>query len=320
MIDPLTRRTFLARTGACAGAITLARSLSTIAPARAAPLSMTEIAPGVFVHQGRHETFSPENAGDVANLAVIAGKDSLAVVDTGGSAIAARNFLEAIRKISGKPIRYVINTHMHPDHVFGNAVFQAEKPIFVAHHKMARGLAARADHYLQVNKDLLGAASFEGVSIVMPTEFVTDRTELDLGDRKLTLVARPTAHTDNDLTVFDNATKTLILGDLLFSGHIPALDGSIAGWLAVMEALKNEKADRAVPGHGPASMPWPDALLAQERYLRAIAADVRSMIKQNKTLKDALQTAGQSEKDQWLLADQFHARNVTAAFAELEWE
>ncbi len=122
------------------------------------------------------------------------------------------------------------------------------------------------------------------------------------------------------MTVFDKSTGTLILGDLLFSQHIPTLDGSITGWLALIQTLRTEKADRVVPGHGPASMSWPDSLDPLELYLRSIADDVRAMIKDNKTLSEATQTAGASQKDKWLLASEFHVRNVTAAFAELEWE
>ena len=76
----------------------------------------------------------------------------------------------------------------------------------------------------------------------------------------------------------------------------------------------------AVPGHGPASMPWPSALAAEQRYLSKVADEVRGMIKQGKTLAEAAETAGLSEKDAWLLFKEYHARNVSAAFAELEWE
>jgi hypothetical protein len=65
---------------------------------------------------------------------------------------------------------------------------------------------------------------------------------------------------------------------------------------------------------------WPDALAAEKRYLARIAADVRTFIEQGRTLAQAAKEAGLSEKDAWLLFDAYHARNVSAAFAELEWE
>jgi len=315
MNNKLTRKDFLTATATLA----VAQWLPAVSRAKAASENMTEVAPGLFVHHGVNATFNPENAGDICNLSLVVGKDAVAVIDTGGSAISGRAFLSAIRAITDKPIKYVINTHMHPDHVFGNAAFKPENTTFVAHYKMARGLAARADHYLAANKALLGDA-FAGTEIVLPTEHVKEPRDIDLGERVITLVPRPTAHTDNDMTVYDHATDTLIAGDLLFSEHIPTLDGSIVGWLSVINTLRGEKAARVVPGHGPPSMEWPSALDPLERYLRRITDDVRSMIKDGKTLNDAIKSAAADERSKWLLADDFHARNVTAAFAELEWE
>lgn len=283
-------------------------------------LTVTEVAPGVFVHQGQYGLFTPRNSGDVSNCGFVVGSQAVAVVDTCGSFKLGQTLLDAVRARTDKPVRYVINTHMHPDHVFGNAAFEPEKPHFVGHKKLARALSARADRYLAANKDLLGADAFEGTRIVIPDIPVEDRLEIDLGERKLILLARPTAHTDNDLTVLDVQTGTAFLGDLLFSVHVPALDGSIRGWLTLLDKLAAEKVARVVPGHGPPSMPWPEALQPVQRYLVTVAGEVRSAIKAGRTLAATSKTAGESERNSWQLFDEFNARNVSAAFAELEWE
>jgi quinoprotein relay system zinc metallohydrolase 2 len=312
----LTRQTFL-RGALALSATPLIRTI----PARAAvSLAVSEIAPGVFVHQGSYELQSPENYGDIANATFVVGNDAVAVVDTLGSAKAGRELHAAIRAVTDKPIRYVINSHMHPDHVFGNAAFKADNPAFVAHHKMGRGLAARAERYMAANKDTLGPDAFEGTEIVLPTVPVEATMTLDLGGRSLICEAQKTAHTDNDLTIRDTATDTLILADLLFSVHIPTLDGSIKGWLALLNGLAQTKAARVVPGHGPHAMELPGAIEPEQHYLSTIATGVRELIKNGKTLEEATRTVGLSERDKWKLFDDFHARNVTAAFAELEWE
>ena len=285
------------------------------------PYEANEIAPGVFVHEGRYELFTPRNSGDVSNTGFIIGREGVAVIDTGGSAKLGAELLKAIRSRTDLPIKYVINTHMHPDHVFGNAAFLDEKPTFVGHHKLPRALGARADRYLKINEELLGHEAFEGTKIIPPALLVENKLELDLGGRTLVLEAHKTAHTDNDLTVYDKQTKTLFLGDVLFAKHVPALDGSIRGWLALLDQL-SERQDIAnvVPGHGPVSTDWPGALAAEKRYLARIADDVRDFIKKGHTLAQAADEAGLSEKDAWLLFEEYHARNVSAAYAELEWE
>jgi quinoprotein relay system zinc metallohydrolase 2 len=291
------------------------------AQAISTPYDVRQIAPGVFVHEGRYELFTPSNSGDVSNTGFIIGRDGVAVIDTGGSPRVGAELLKAIRARTDLPIKYVINTHMHPDHVFGNAAFDDEKPTFVGHHKLPRALAARADRYLKANEELLGEEAFDGTQIIPPTLLVEDKLELDLGGRVVILEAHKTAHTDNDVTVYDKQTGTLFLGDLLFAKHVPALDGSIRGWLALLDQLSQRKdVARVVPGHGPASVDWPNALAAEKRYLARIADDVRAFIKQGRTLAQAAKEAGLSEKDAWLLFEEYHARNVSAAFAELEWE
>jgi quinoprotein relay system zinc metallohydrolase 2 len=289
-------------------------------PGRAASDFATAIAPGVYVHQGQYALYTPENEGDVSNSGFIIGRDAVAVVDTGGSEHVGERLHAAIRAVTALPIRYVINTHMHPDHVLGNAAFEADQPVFVGHAKLARGLGARAERYLSINKELAGAAAFAGTKIVLPTMAISEPTTLDLGGREIVLSPQKTAHTDNDLIIRDTQTGTLFLGDILFSGHIPAIDGSILGWISVLETLMKEPAERVVPGHGPPSMPWPDAAKPELHYLEVVRDDVRTLIKGNRTLTEAMQTAGRSEKNAWKLFDDYHARNVSAAFAELEWE
>ena len=310
------RRVFLAGSAAAAAA-----TLLTPQQSRAASIPfVTEVAPGVFVHQGIHALYAPENQGNISNSGFIIGRDCVAAIDTGGSAIIGQQMHDAIRSLTGRPVRYVINTHMHPDHIFGNAPFKPDNPEFVAHRNMARGLAARAERYMTRNKELLGDEAFKGIEIIMPTRGIDSVTSLDLGDRVLELSPQKTAHTDNDLTIRDKKTDTLFLGDLLFAGHVPTIDGSIRGWIAVMDQMTKVPAARVVPGHGPASMGWPDGADPLRHYLTTLATDIRALIKDGKTISDAMVSAGQSEKDAWQLFDDYNARNASAAFAELEWE
>ena len=284
------------------------------------PLPLREIAEGVYVYQAPYALARPANEGAIANVGFIVGRDAVAVVDTGGSLRAGRMLLAAIRAKTELPIRYVINTHMHPDHVLGNAAFLTEHPRFVGHHKLARGLEARAGTYLESARRDLGEGAFSGTTLVLPDLSVDGVVFLDLGDRRIDLEAHPTAHTDNDLTVFDHRTGTWFLGDLLFMGHVPALDGRLKGWLALMERARERNVARVVPGHGPHAAPWPEALAPQERYLRDLEAGVRDALKAGRTMTDVAAGIGVAEQQAWALFDAFHARNSVSAYKELEWE
>jgi glyoxylase-like metal-dependent hydrolase (beta-lactamase superfamily II) len=199
----------------------------------AIPFPLTEVAPGIYVHQGLHEDYSQNNHGDIANLGFIVGSRCVSVLDSGGSLTVGRALRAAIKRTTHVPICYVITSHVHPDHSLGNLAFREDTPLI---------------------------------------------------DR------------------------------------IPALDGSVKGWLSLIEELRDMEAVRVIPGHGPVSAPWPEALAAEQRYLQTLVDEIRALIARGGTLEEAMETVGDSEKDRWILFAQYHKRNVSKVFVELEWE
>jgi quinoprotein relay system zinc metallohydrolase 2 len=284
-----------------------------------AVFQLEEIAPGVYAHQGETALMTRENLGGIANLGAIVGDESVAVIDTGGSLVQGQAFLAALREKTPKPIRYVINTHAHPDHVFGNGAFAGPGVTFVGHKNLPRALASRGAHYLSAFRATMGDA-LDGVTIVAPTLTVADNLTLDLGGREIELTAWRTAHSEADLTVLDKKTGTLFAGDLLFLQHVPVVDGSLLGFLEVADRLAAIKAERVVPGHGPMVAPWPKALDDERAYLTRLTADLRAAIKKGESVKAAASEAATGERDKWRLFEDYNARNATAGFAELEWE
>ena len=300
-------------------AVFSASLFSASAGAAGAVFRLEEIAPGVYAHQGETALMTRENFGAIANLGAIVGDESVAVVDTGGSLVEGRAFLAALREKTQKPIRYVINTHAHPDHVFGNGAFAGPGVTFVGHKNLPRALAARGEHYLSAFRATMGDA-LDGVTIIAPTLTVAESLTLDLGGREIELTAWRTAHSEADLTVLDKKTGTLFAGDLLFLQHVPVVDGSLLGFLDVADRLAAIRAERVVPGHGPMVAPWPKALDDERAYLTRLTADLRAAIRKGESVKAAASEAAAGERDKWRLFEDYNARNATAGFAELEWE
>ncbi|MBV8936694.1 MAG: quinoprotein relay system zinc metallohydrolase 2 [Alphaproteobacteria bacterium] len=282
-------------------------------------LPVTEVVSGIFVHNGVHEEASAANEDGIANIGFIIGNDAVAVIDPGGSFAEGRALRAAVRARTDRPIRYVILTHIHPDHILGAAAFRGDHPEFVGHDKLPGALNQRGDYYLRRLRDALGDEA-NGSEVVLPTRLVADRLELDLGGRRLSVQAYRPAHTDNDLTVYDHETRTFWLGDLLFVDRIPVIDGSLVGWLDQLNELTATPAERAIPGHGPVSVPWPAGAAPERRYLEAVVHDTRKAIKSGIGIANAYRQVANSERGNWLLFDEYHPRNVTAAYKELEWE
>lgn len=293
-------------------------------PLAAAPLQVDRIAPGVYVHIGQHKDVDDGYDGDIANIGFIVGADAVAVIDTGGSYAVGAALREALRAITQLPVRYVINTHGHPDHVFGNAAFLAAdgtkpQPQFIGHARLPRTLALRHDGYLRTLKKQL-VAGFDKSSLVAPTMTVQDHLTLDLGHRKLELSAWPNAHTDTDVTVLDSATGTLWTGDLLFIERTPAVDGDVNGWLAATEQLKTLPATMVVPGHGPVTRDKNQALDRQAAYLSTLLRDVRASVDRGDDMTATMATAAASERGRWQLFDAVNRRNVNLLYPRMEWE
>lgn len=310
----------LSRRQAIGRALALGLLAAAAGPAEDPPLPVAEVAPGIFVFHGAHEEATAGNLGGIANLGFVVGAEAVAVIDTGGSLAEGRRLLAAVRRQTDLPVRHVIDTHFHPDHVLGNAAFAGPGTTIIGHANLPRGLGARADSYMQGLEDALGNAA-AGTAIVPPTLLVRDRLTLDLGGRPLALRAWPPAHTDADLTVLDTTTGTLFAGDLVFLQRVPAIDGSLHGWLDAIAGLRREAGIRqVVPGHGPVAADWPGALDDEERYLGVILSETRAALAAGRSLDQAVATVGRSERRRWLLFDDYNDRNVATAYTELEWE
>ncbi|WP_293391024.1 quinoprotein relay system zinc metallohydrolase 2 [Nevskia sp.] len=302
-----------------ASIVLLAGTLLTQATA-APDFSLEKVADGIYVHRGQQQDATAANGGDIANIGYIVGDRCVAVIDSGGSLAIGTALRDAIRRATAKPVCYVIHTHVHPDHSFGDAAFSDPATVFVAHAEYPAAMAARRDGFLANLKNTLGAAA-DGSDSAAPSLLVSDHEMLDLGNRRLSLQAWPTAHTNNDLTVFDERTQTLWTGDLLFVDRIPVVDGRALGWLKVMTALRALKPAHLIPGHGPVQHDVDAAFAPQRQYLDQLISSVRAALKAGSTLAQTVETLGnQLPQKAWLLFDDYHRRNVTAVYTELEWE
>jgi len=277
-----------------------------------------EIGPGVFVHIGKHLDVDEGYDGDICNIGFIVGEESIAVIDTGGSYLVANKLLKYISDNFKQPVKYVINTHAHLDHVYGNVVF-SDADIY-GHKDLSKALKSRADIYQGINERYLGKIS-DRSPLILPNKLVDiNKPEyIDLGNRKVRLEAYPIAHTESDLTVFDEKTKILWSGDLVFSERTPVVDGDIHGFINVLEDLNKQEIDLVIPGHGlPSSKQY--AIQPMVEYLIILRDDIRQFIDNGESLEFAIDNAASSQKDQWLLFDIQNKRNVNRIFPMMEWE
>ena len=227
--------------------------LVTLLLAQHALADLTKLADNVYAYVGVTDA-SPAHS-FAANAGIIIGRDGVLVVDTLISAKEGERFLADIRKVTTKPIKFVVNTHTHLDHALGNCVFAKVGATVISHEADRASLAAQGEDLIK-NAGAYGLTpqDMAGTEIVVPTVAFSDQMLIDLGDEDVRLIRTGPSHTAGSLVVYLPKEKLLFSGDILFTDFHPFLaDGDFSGWSATIDKLLTMDIDRIVPGHGPLS-------------------------------------------------------------------
>ena len=284
-------------------------------------LSMKEVATGIFVHQGKHLDVDDGYQGDICNIGFIIGKNSVAVIDTGGSESMGYALLSEIQKRTNLPVKYVINTHVHLDHIYGNVAFKGEGLKFIGHENLTKAMKLREEFYKGLNLKYLNIPYEKSIQI--PPNLlvkVTQPLEIDLGDRLLKITACPTAHTNTDITIEDYKTSTLWTGDLLFAERTPVVDGDIHGFINAIDSMSQVKFNLLIPGHGTPTLKPNIAWNNIRRYLVTLRDDIRAAIDEGLDLQMAIDNIAKEESSNWELFDIQNGRNINMIYPKMEWE
>ena len=229
---------------------------------------LEELADGVFANM-REDHW--------ANTGIVIGDDAVLVVDAGLTPRMARDLVDTAKRLTPKPIRYLVDTHHHGDHSFGNIGF-APFAASIGHAntrkalerdpKMAEGWAAR---YPEMAEDLAE------VVITPPVITYDQRLTISLGNHTVELRHFGPAHTDNDSVVAVPDAQVAFMGDLVCNGYNAVMsDGDSAGWERALSAVEESwPVQRIVPGHGATA--GADALATQRAYLQALRAKLREL-------------------------------------------
>ncbi|MEM9061721.1 MAG: MBL fold metallo-hydrolase [Pseudomonadota bacterium] len=283
-------------------------------------LGFSEIAPGVFVHKGRYDSApNQENRGDLANVGFVIGEASVAVIDTGMHPWIGRAMLNAIRRETALPISAIILTGAGPERVLGTGPLLEDGGSVIGHHVLAETLAERADELVRNLQDVL-PDSLSPTDVVVPDDGVSGTRTISLGNRELTLTAHETGPAGYELTVLDEKSGTLFAGDLLYQRQVPALSGPPQAWIDTLKSLSELPATRAVPGHGPVAMRWPEGSGPVSRYLLTLEQDIKAEIAAGSEIEAAARRAGADEQYRWLNFDETNRRNAAIAYRALTQE
>lgn len=190
-----------------------------------------------------------------ANAGIIIGKDYLVAVDSLMSAREARRFIKDIRKVSKKPVKFLINTHYHLDHSLGNSEFAKLGAIIISQENDKANMQKAGGGMLQYAKQSgLSDQDLQGTRLAYPTLTFKERLTLDLGNNQVEIIYPGPSHTSGSVLVYVPKEKVLFAGDTLFTAFHPFLgEANIEGWVKVLDAIMAMDVAKIIPGHGPVS-------------------------------------------------------------------
>ncbi|ODU07854.1 MAG: MBL fold metallo-hydrolase [Rubrivivax sp. SCN 71-131] len=247
--------------------------------AQAAPATVRmdaqAVADGIWFVQGESAMGSAANQNFISNAAFIITPEGVVVIDALGSPPLAERLLELIRERTRAPLRWVIVTHCHADHIYGLQVMKAAGARIVAHAGCREYLAGdTARLRLQASREELFPWVDEATHLVTPDQWIGEPGAaadlvLDVGGRRLRVGHAGPAHTPEDLVVFDEKSGVLFTGDIVFRGRVPFVgQADSRRWIEALERMLQWQPRILVPGHGPLSHHPSEDLALTRDYLQ----------------------------------------------------
>src|SRR5438874_2508009 len=284
-------------------------------PGAALPFTLKPLGHGVYA--------AIDNAkGDAgANAGFVVGDNGIAVIDTFENEAAAQALLGEIRMVSKLPIKFVINTHYHLDHVAGNSVFAKEGAAILAHRNVAGWI--HTENLKFFGKDIKAEQKYLVENLAAPEILYDSTVELRLGSVPLRIEYFP-GHTGGDSTVIIQQDKSAVIfcGDLFWNQTLPNLiDASTLPWLETLSTFAKFSAEspiQFIPGHGEPGG------LSDVAAFRGYLSDLRELVsaakKEGKTGASLVETVLPQLKKKygsWQLFDYFSKRNIADVESEL---
>jgi glyoxylase-like metal-dependent hydrolase (beta-lactamase superfamily II) len=283
-------------------------------------LEVSKLGDDVYALIGPTTNRDPENLGNNANFGVIVAQDSVVLIDPGATYKGARMIHNAIRSISDRPIKFVINTGGQDHRWLGNAYFKAQGAHIIANESAVADQQARLQDELIRLSSLIGNEGLEGTEPVYADETFSNHKVLDVSGVRIELHHAGHAHTPGDIFVWLPKQKILFSGDIVYVDRMLNVGSQSAhrGWIAAFEALAALNPDIVVPGHGkPASIDT--ATRDTYQYLVFLREAVQSLLKEGSGMEDL----GRIDQSRFNYLDNYEAlkgRNAQRVFEELEWE
>jgi glyoxylase-like metal-dependent hydrolase (beta-lactamase superfamily II) len=288
----------------------------------AAPLVLepVKVSDTVYAVIGDFGNQNYENDGLNANLGFVIGDDTVLVINTGPSRRVAEALHAAIRRVTNKPVMWVVNVNSQSPYWHGNAYFSELHAMLVTHAEAAKLMKAQGPDQLATIQNTLNEKA-AGTTQSIPANTFTDSKIIQLGKTRVELHHYGNAHTPGDLVVWLPQSGILFTGDLGFTGRMLAVlpIGSTKGWEGALERINTLNSRAVVPGHGKVGT-LADVQRDTGNYLKLLRTEAKLIFEAGGSLDDAVAKTDQSRFKYLQNYDLAAARNMNIVFQEIEKE
>jgi len=228
-----------------------------------------QVAPQTWMVQGESALGSTANRNFISNAAFVVTPEGVLVVDALGSPALAQELIQEIRKITPAPIRYVVMTHYHADHIYGLQALKAAGAQVIAQQDGQIYLHSdTAALRLKASREELFPWIDEKTTLVPADRWIAGALTLQMGGLDFQIRPVGPAHTPEDLVVYVPQLKLLLAGDIVFRGRVPFVGQADSGrWIGALDKLLAFDTQVIVPGHGPVSSTAREDLQMTRDYL-----------------------------------------------------
>lgn len=257
--------------------------------ADATPLTPVKVSEHGWFFQGEAGMASAANRGFMSNAGFVVTREGVVVFDALGTPVLGRAMVDAIRKVTPLPIRRVVVSHYHADHVYGLQPLKAAGAEVWAHRRGEQYFTSGgADERLaQRRRDLFPWVD-EKTQVIRPDVWLEGDTDFRLGGLTFRILYAEGAHSPEDVMLFVVEDRLLFAGDLLFAGRVPFVGNADSrGWLRAMDKMIAVKPAVVVPGHGGVSRDVERDLVLTRDYLAFLRDAMGKAVAELETFDEA---------------------------------
>jgi len=284
-------------------------------------MELTQVSDHVYYVQGK-AGIATDNEGFISNAGVVITDEGVILFDALGTPSLAQKLMGLIAEKTDQPVKKVIVSHYHADHVYGLQVFKEHGAEIIAPSGSELYIdSPNAENRLQERRVSLFPWVDDDTRLISPDVYIDKSMAFTLGGVEFNVTHLGDAHSDADLMLYVLPDRVLLSGDIIFEGRVPFVgSANTKNWLKTLEKLETDNVQALIPGHGPAASEPRKAITLTREYLAFLRESMGEAVEEMMSFSEAYAEIDWSAFSDLPAFDAANRRNAYQVFLSLEAE